>query len=162
MDWWRLLMNWQIDAFTDRAYIGNPAVVLILPNERDDKWLQLIAREFNLSKIAFLVKRSNTQKGRGFVQIDESGRGLKATKTYGPQSMENELNLRWSFKREGFWDQVLNIAHLIARAIKCAILGISLKIREYSLFHPFYIHYMHKNHPFFWRKSSPKSLLDDE
>jgi predicted PhzF superfamily epimerase YddE/YHI9 len=69
--------------------------VLILPNERDDEWLQLIAREFNLSETAFLVKRSNTRKGRGFVQVDESGKGLKATKTYGPQPVENEFNLRW-------------------------------------------------------------------
>jgi hypothetical protein len=42
---------------------------LILPNERDDEWLQLIAREFNLSETAFLVKRSNTRKDRGFVSL---------------------------------------------------------------------------------------------
>ena len=69
--------------------------MLVLPNERDDKWLQLIAREFNLSETAFLVKRSNTRKGRGLVQVDESNKGLKATKTYGPLPVENEWNLRW-------------------------------------------------------------------
>ncbi|KAG0563787.1 hypothetical protein KC19_8G059100 [Ceratodon purpureus] len=85
----------QIDAFTDRAYSGNPAAVLVLNNERDDKWLQMIAREFNLSETAFLVKKSNTRKGRGFVQVDESGKGLKATKTFGPKTVENEFQLRW-------------------------------------------------------------------
>jgi hypothetical protein len=43
--------------------------VLILPNERDDEWLQLIAREFNFSETVFLVKRSNTRNGRGFVSL---------------------------------------------------------------------------------------------
>lgn len=97
----KIMMNWQIDAFTDRAYSGNPAAVVVLPEDRDDKWLQLVAREFNLSETAFLVKRTSTRngvqgrKGKGLVQVDESGTSLKATKTYTPLREENEFNLRW-------------------------------------------------------------------
>lgn len=68
---------------------------MVLPEERDDKWLQLVAREFNLSETAFLVKRSSTRKGSGLVQVDESSKSLKATKNFGPLPVENEFNLRW-------------------------------------------------------------------
>lgn len=72
---------------------------MVLPEDRDDKWLQLVAREFNLSETAFLVKRTSNgvqgRKGKGLVQVDESGTSLKATKTYTPLREENEFNLRW-------------------------------------------------------------------
>ncbi len=45
----------QITAFTDHASGGNPAAVCYLPHEKDDKWLQQIAREFNQPMTAFLV-----------------------------------------------------------------------------------------------------------
>jgi hypothetical protein len=44
-----------ITAFTDHASGGNPAAVCYLPHEKDDKWLQQIAREFNQPMTAFLV-----------------------------------------------------------------------------------------------------------
>ncbi len=47
----------QINAFTDHASGGNPAAVCYLPHEKDDKWLQQIAREFNQPMTAFLVHR---------------------------------------------------------------------------------------------------------
>lgn len=87
-----LVMYWQINAFTDRAFSGNPAAVIFLPYERNDRWLQTIAREFNRTT-AFLVKRYNTrkdvkkQKRKGLVQDDESENGLNA--------VENEFDLRW-------------------------------------------------------------------
>lgn len=46
-----------INAFTDHASGGNPAAVCYLPHEKDDKWLQQIAREFNQPMTAFLVHR---------------------------------------------------------------------------------------------------------
>lgn len=49
----------QINAFTDRPFSGNPAAVCYLPLKRDDEWLQLVAKEFNLSETAFLMKRSS-------------------------------------------------------------------------------------------------------
>src|SRR5713226_7375656 len=47
-----------VDAFTDQAFAGNPAAVCLLPNWPEDRWLQLVAREMNLSETAFLVKNA--------------------------------------------------------------------------------------------------------
>ena len=53
------LTIWQVDAFTDRPFAGNPAAVCILPEPRDPAWMQAIGREMNLSETAFLVRREN-------------------------------------------------------------------------------------------------------
>lgn len=45
---------WQIDAFTDRPFAGNPAAVCFLKEERDADWLQALAAEMNLSETAFV------------------------------------------------------------------------------------------------------------
>ena len=45
----------QVDAFTDRPFAGNPAAVCVLPQARDEGWMQAVAREMNLSETAFLV-----------------------------------------------------------------------------------------------------------
>ncbi|HEX7185558.1 MAG TPA: PhzF family phenazine biosynthesis protein [Thermoanaerobaculia bacterium] len=44
----------QVDAFTDRAFAGNPAAVCLLPGPREAAWMQDVAREMNLSETAFL------------------------------------------------------------------------------------------------------------
>ena len=44
-----------VDAFTDRAFAGNPAAVCLLEAARDESWMQSIASEMNLSETAFLV-----------------------------------------------------------------------------------------------------------
>ncbi len=46
---------YQVDAFTNRAFGGNPAAVCLLDVFLDDKTLQSIALENNLSETAFLV-----------------------------------------------------------------------------------------------------------
>lgn len=46
---------WQIDAFTDRAFAGNPAAVCFLDKPRPDAWMQALAAEMNLSETAFLL-----------------------------------------------------------------------------------------------------------
>ncbi|XP_030955349.1 uncharacterized protein LOC115977566 [Quercus lobata] len=38
-----------VDAFTDSAFKGNPTAVCLLEEERDEKWLQDVATEFNFS-----------------------------------------------------------------------------------------------------------------
>lgn len=48
-----------VDAFTNRAFAGNPAAVCVLPGPRDDGWRQDVAREMNLSETAFLEKRDD-------------------------------------------------------------------------------------------------------
>jgi predicted PhzF superfamily epimerase YddE/YHI9 len=45
---------YQVDAFTDRAFAGNPAAVCLLPEPRPAEWMQSVAREMNLSETAFL------------------------------------------------------------------------------------------------------------
>jgi PhzF family phenazine biosynthesis protein len=46
---------WQVDAFTDRPFAGNPAAVCILPSYPQDQWLQSVAAEMNLSETSFIV-----------------------------------------------------------------------------------------------------------
>ncbi len=43
-----------VDAFTNRPFSGNPAAVCILSGPQDEAWMQLVAREMNLSETAFL------------------------------------------------------------------------------------------------------------
>ncbi len=50
---------YQVDAFTSRAFGGNPAAVCPLGAFLDDKTLQLIALENNLSETAFIVPLDN-------------------------------------------------------------------------------------------------------
>jgi len=44
----------QIDAFTDRPFAGNPAAVCLLEAEPDACWMQDVASEMNLSETAFV------------------------------------------------------------------------------------------------------------
>ncbi len=45
---------YQVDAFTDQPFAGNPAAVCILSVPREADWMQKVAREMNLSETAFL------------------------------------------------------------------------------------------------------------
>jgi PhzF family phenazine biosynthesis protein len=51
------LKLWQIDAFADRAFAGNPAAVVPLDSWLPDAAMQAIANENNLSETAFFVPR---------------------------------------------------------------------------------------------------------
>src|SRR5437867_3896248 len=44
----------QVDAFTDKPFAGNPAAVCLLDSRRDERWMQSVAREMNLSETAFV------------------------------------------------------------------------------------------------------------
>ncbi|CAD79167.1 MAG TPA: PhzF family phenazine biosynthesis protein [Rhodopirellula baltica] len=46
---------WQVDAFADRPFTGNPAAVCILERYPSDEWMQNVAMEMNLSETAFVV-----------------------------------------------------------------------------------------------------------
>ncbi|HKO52015.1 MAG TPA: PhzF family phenazine biosynthesis protein [Polyangiaceae bacterium] len=50
-----------VDAFADQPFTGNPAAVCLLSEAADERWMQLVAREMNLSETAFLYR-----EGRGF------------------------------------------------------------------------------------------------
>ncbi len=46
---------WQVDAFADRPFSGNPAAGCILPRYPSDKWMHNVAAEMNLSETSFIV-----------------------------------------------------------------------------------------------------------
>jgi PhzF family phenazine biosynthesis protein len=51
------LKLWQVDAFAERPFGGNPAAVVPLESWLDDGLLRAIANENNLAETAFLVRR---------------------------------------------------------------------------------------------------------
>ncbi len=44
----------QVDVFTDKPFAGNPAAVFVLDRPQSEEWMQVVAREMNLSETAFL------------------------------------------------------------------------------------------------------------
>jgi PhzF family phenazine biosynthesis protein len=72
----------QIDAFTDRPFAGNPAAVCMLGEPPVDSWMQLLAREMNLSETAFLLPRDGGFGLRWFtptVEVDLCGHATLAS-----------------------------------------------------------------------------------
>ncbi len=65
------LTLYQVDAFTESPFSGNPAAVFILSGPRDDRWLQDVAREMNLSETAFLVEAADGYDLRWFTPYTE-------------------------------------------------------------------------------------------
>jgi len=57
---------YQVDAFTDQPFHGNPAAVCILDGPRDDTWMQAVAQEMNLSETAFLFPDDGGYRLRWF------------------------------------------------------------------------------------------------
>ena len=71
-----------VDAFTAEPFAGNPAAVLLLPSERDDRWLAAVAREMSLSETAFLVRRGDGFSLRWFTpacEVDLCGHATLAS-----------------------------------------------------------------------------------
>jgi PhzF family phenazine biosynthesis protein len=62
---------YQIDAFADRVFAGNPAAVMPLERWLPDAVMQAIAAENNLSETAFLVREGNAYRIRWFMPIGE-------------------------------------------------------------------------------------------
>ncbi|HAA25561.1 MAG TPA: oxidoreductase [Ruminiclostridium sp.] len=73
---------YQVDAFTDKPFKGNPAAVCILESEPPVKWMQDVANEMNLAETAFLVPKDNGYKLRWFTpesEIDLCGHATLAS-----------------------------------------------------------------------------------
>jgi PhzF family phenazine biosynthesis protein len=71
-----------VDAFTDRPFAGNPAAVCLLPAWKDDRWLQAVAGEMNLSETAFLVRKADLFELRWLtpkVEVDLCGHATLAS-----------------------------------------------------------------------------------
>ena len=72
----------QVDAFTDRAFAGNPAAVCVLSTPAGAEWMQDVAREMNLSETAFLVRQADGFDLRWFtpaVEVDLCGHATLAS-----------------------------------------------------------------------------------
>lgn len=61
----------QIDAFTNEPFKGNPAAVCILEKPAKEQWMQNIASEMNLSETAFLVPGTDGFDLRWFTPTTE-------------------------------------------------------------------------------------------
>ena len=71
----------QVDAFTDRPFAGNPAAVCLLDDERDSQWMQAVAAEMNLSETAFVRPQEDGFELRWFtpaVEVDLCGHATLA------------------------------------------------------------------------------------
>ncbi|HEX7064016.1 MAG TPA: PhzF family phenazine biosynthesis protein [Bacillales bacterium] len=72
----------QVDAFTQRPFTGNPAAVCVLPEIKSEKWMQHVAKEMNLSETAFLVKEKDGFHLRWFtpsVEVELCGHATLAS-----------------------------------------------------------------------------------
>ena len=76
------LKIYQIDAFTDHVFGGNPAAVCILDKWLDTKLMQKIAQENNLAETAFIVQKNATYELRWFTpetEVDLCGHATLAS-----------------------------------------------------------------------------------
>lgn len=62
---------YQVDAFTDSAFAGNPAAVCTLTQKKEDSWMQNLAAEMNLSETAFIYKEGENFNLRWFTPSSE-------------------------------------------------------------------------------------------
>lgn len=76
------LKIYQVDAFTDQVFSGNPAAICPLDEWLDDKRMQQIAMENNLAETAFYVRRGDGYDIRWFtptVEVDLCGHATLAS-----------------------------------------------------------------------------------
>jgi PhzF family phenazine biosynthesis protein len=72
----------QVDAFTNRAFAGNPAAVCVLKEAADEQWMRDVAREMNLSETAFLTPKDGGYQLRWLtpaVEVDLCGHATVAS-----------------------------------------------------------------------------------
>jgi len=72
----------QVDAFTDQLFAGNPAAVVILEGQQESAWMQSVAREMNLSETAFVHAQQGGYHLQWFtpqVEVDLCGHATLAT-----------------------------------------------------------------------------------
>lgn len=71
----------QVDSFTSKPFSGNPAGVCPLDSAADEKWMQNVAAEMNLSETAFLYREGGIFQLRWFtpeVEVDLCGHATLA------------------------------------------------------------------------------------
>jgi len=62
---------YQVDAFTEEPFRGNPAVVCLLEAPESETWMQSLAAEMNLSETAFLLPEGTAWLLRWFTPTTE-------------------------------------------------------------------------------------------
>ena len=62
---------YQIDAFTNEPFKGNPAGVMIIDEKVNEGWMQNMAMEMNLSETAFIIPQNNGFEIRYFTPTKE-------------------------------------------------------------------------------------------
>jgi PhzF family phenazine biosynthesis protein len=72
----------QVDAFTAKAFGGNPAAVCVMEEPREDAWMAGVALEMNLSETAFLYPADDGYRLRWFtpsIEVDLCGHATLAS-----------------------------------------------------------------------------------
>ncbi|MGD8719495.1 MAG: PhzF family phenazine biosynthesis protein [Candidatus Zixiibacteriota bacterium] len=105
----------QVDAFTEEPFAGNPAAVCPLDGPADEAWMQHVGREMNLSETAFLYPVEDGYNLRWFtpaVEVDLCGHATLATahilftEGYLPEDREARFHTKSGLltaKRNGEW-----------------------------------------------------------
>jgi PhzF family phenazine biosynthesis protein len=62
---------YQVDAFTNKPFHGNPAAVCLLSGQKPASWMQHLAEEMNLSETAFVLKDNKEFNLRWFTPKNE-------------------------------------------------------------------------------------------
>jgi PhzF family phenazine biosynthesis protein len=78
----KTIKTYQVDAFTDKVFAGNPAAVCLLDDWLDEKTMQSIGAENNLAETAFLVKKDGVFEIRWFtpqIEVDLCGHATLAS-----------------------------------------------------------------------------------
>jgi PhzF family phenazine biosynthesis protein len=109
------LTIFQVDAFANKPFSGNPAGVCVVPESQDAGWMQDVAREMNLSETAFLHKQADGYDLRWFtpaVEVELCGHATLASahmlweEKYlksGEQARFHTLSGLLTAERKGVW-----------------------------------------------------------
>lgn len=77
-----IMIIYQVDAFTDKVFGGNPAAVCILKEAAEEAWMQNVAMEMSVAETAFLYKVEEGFNLRWFtpeVEVDLCGHATLAS-----------------------------------------------------------------------------------
>lgn len=72
---------YQVDAFTDQPFSGNPAAICLLDTHRDTAWMQAVAAEMNLTETAFVNPADRDYELRWFTPILKTSIERKQSET---------------------------------------------------------------------------------